>query len=238
MRRLLLILSLFVLTSNLISEEIKFDYTIIKPSVVTAETPILFLFHGNGSNKEDLLGLKDYINKNQIIISMNAPVKRSGGGWSWFISEFNNGKNSYDLKHAKGTIRDVNKFMKLKIKELNNSGENIYALGFSQGAILIHSLIHSENTPLNAGLCLSARLILNQLSTKANFEKIAKTPLFISHGINDQAISINLARDTRKYYVKISKKVTYKEYNMGHTISSECLRDVNTWIEANISFQK
>ncbi|NQZ57740.1 MAG: hypothetical protein HRT88_09795, partial [Lentisphaeraceae bacterium] len=85
---------------------------------------------------------------------------------------------------------------------------------------------------------LSGRLILNQFSSKANFEKIAKTPLFISHGINDRSISINLARDIKKYYGKRSKKVTYKEYNMGHELSSECLRDINTWIEANISFQK
>ena len=54
---------------------------------------------------------------------------------------------------------------------------------------------------------------------------------FIGHGVQDAQISINLGRDTNKSLETLGLDITYKEYNIGHTITLEEVYDTVEWIK-------
>ena len=59
-----------------------------------------------------------------------------------------------------------------------------------------------------------------------------KQPVFVAHGLYDQMVSMDSARRTREFLDAENYNLSYHEYNMGHEIPVEVLRDMVPWMEA------
>ena len=57
-------------------------------------------------------------------------------------------------------------------------------------------------------------------------------PVFVAHGRHDQMVSMDSARRTREFLDEEGYTLSYNEYNMGHEIPVEVLRDMVPWMEA------
>ena len=57
---------------------------LIRRSEKSSKPSSIFMFHGYGSNKEDLFSLEQYLPASQTIISLEAPLRLPFGGFSWF----------------------------------------------------------------------------------------------------------------------------------------------------------
>ena len=58
------------------------DFLIRRADNLNEKTGCIFMFHGYGSNKEDLFSLEQYLPSSQTIISLEAPLKLPFGGLS------------------------------------------------------------------------------------------------------------------------------------------------------------
>ena len=56
--------------------------------------------------------------------------------------------------------------------------------------------------------------------------------VFVAHGLYDQMVSMDSARRTREFLDAENYNLSYHEYNMGHEIPVEVLRDMVPWLEA------
>jgi predicted esterase len=81
-----------------------------------------------------------------------------------------------------------------------------------------------------AALCgfFDYKKIIKEIDT----DEIENMNIFISNGIIDEVIPIHLGRMTERGVRKLGIKPVYKEYNMGHTISNDCLNDLLNWIQS------
>ena len=73
------------------------DFLIRKSENTEIKSGAIFMFHGYGSNKEDLFSLEQYLPKSQTIISLEAPLKLPFGGFSWFKGVPGRAKNEKQL---------------------------------------------------------------------------------------------------------------------------------------------
>jgi predicted esterase len=81
-----------------------------------------------------------------------------------------------------------------------------------------------------AALCgfFDYKKVLDEIDT----DEIENLNIFVSNGIIDEVIPIHLGRMTERDLKKLGVKPVYKEYNMGHTISNDCLNDLLSWIQS------
>ena len=58
--------------------------------------------------------------------------------------------------------------------------------------------------------------------------------MFVAHGAYDQMVSMDSARRTREFLEGAGYRLAYHEYQMGHEIPAEVLRDLAPWLEETL----
>ena len=64
------------------------DFLIRRSKNTDKKAGSIFMFHGYGSNKEELFSLEQYLPQSHTIISLEAPLKLPFGGFSWFDIDY------------------------------------------------------------------------------------------------------------------------------------------------------
>ena len=62
-------------------------------------------------------------------------------------------------------------------------------------------------------------------------EALEDFPIFVSHGTHDEVIPIDFGRKIMEFYKEGPVKLFAREYHMGHDISMDCLKDLDTWFK-------
>jgi len=62
-------------------------------------------------------------------------------------------------------------------------------------------------------------------------EQLKKLKVFVSHGIYDNVIAVQFARESNSYLKGLGINPVYKEYPEGHTISKAMLDDLLYWLK-------
>jgi phospholipase/carboxylesterase len=124
---------------------------------------VVFL-HGYGSNKDDLISLSEHFARvlpEALFISPNAPHSCGfmSDGYSWFsLDGVDVNKKTipdYVKKDLNNSVEELNEFVDKILVEYEISPENIYFIGFSQGATMsIYASIKRE-VPVKAVLSYS-----------------------------------------------------------------------------------
>lgn len=209
--------------------QLPFNYKIIYPvEDVNVDTPVLFLIHGYGANSDDLLFIKDFISRDFIIVSLEAPIEKYDNGYSWFDIRFVNGMvSSIDEVAAAKCTKDLGSFIENLLAEVNPGCNNVFILGFSQGAYLALDL-YLNNPEKEYSVAV--------LSGMINTDKLSETPectgsLFVAHGLYDEVIPITEGRKIRDNF-QSCENLSYHEYEINHTIGEDELRDLSAWFDA------
>ena len=108
--------------------------------------------------------------------------------------------------------------------------DNIFLAGFSQGgAIALHTgLRHASR--LGGILALSAYLLQAEtLSSEASAAAL-NTPIFMAHGHSDPIVPYARGQASADELKKRGYQVEWHEYGMPHSVCSEEVRDVQTWL--------
>ena len=195
-------------------------------------TPSLFLLHGFGSNMDDLFALNQFFPDDWTIISLQAPISTGFGGWAWAEIDFNNLKELPKPEQRYSSREMVISSINTCINKLKLDATKVHLVGFSQGAAftLYCGLTYPKMFNGLAALCgfFDYKKVLDEIDT----DEIENLNIFVSNGIIDEVIPIHLGRTTERDLKKLGVKPVYKEYNMGHTISNDCLNDLLKWIQS------
>jgi phospholipase/carboxylesterase len=190
------------------------------------EYGIFVLMHGFGANMYDLVNLAPLINeKNFVYIFPNAPIEINTGvsqkGYAWFPID------SMDYFDASLLLNQT-----LDEALLKYNKTKLIIGGFSQGGMMaIHSGIFSLNF-YDKAVILSSKLITNK-NLKAEINTPENTRVFISHGKLDSIIPIEAGRNLKEKLNELGFCYFYKEYNMGHEINLDVIKDLSNWLSTN-----
>ena len=210
----------------------KLKYLINKPSSHQKNLKVIFLLHGYGSNEEDLYSLKEFFPPNYITISLRAPISIGFNSYAWYSLNFENEIDRWiDTDEAISAKNIIINDILLHLKDLAFTNERVTLLGFSQGAILSWSIgIEYPNLIKNI-LPLSGFYVSEITVTNLNHK--FRLNCFSTHGINDQVIPVDWARGGVHSLLKYNINIEFKEYESGHEINNENLRDVIEWLFKN-----
>jgi len=206
------------------------DYLIKKSNYLHKKAPGIFLFHGYGSNKEDLFGLADFFPNTHTIISLEAPIKLPFGGYSWFNIDYSDIiENNLDkrYKEINDGVESILSNIDFLSEKFNLDLNDISLLGFSQGGSICWKLGLDHNLKFRRILPISSFIHPTYLNN--NLKDYNNLLIYSSHGINDDVIPLNLVE---KYILELSKEnnLTFEKFESGHTISQENLINIINWI--------
>ena len=207
------------------------DFLIRRSKNTDKKAGCIFMFHGYGSNKEDLFSLEQYLPKSHTIISLEAPLKLPFGGFSWFDIDYSDViENNLDKRYKEinesidGLLNNIDKH--IETENLNESDVSI--LGFSQGGSICWKLGLDYSNRFRRVIPLSSFIHPSYLNEDLNDYK--NLEIYSSHGTLDEVIPISLVE---KYIESLAKNnnLVFDRFEAGHTISQMNLLSLIKWID-------
>ncbi|MDZ4663767.1 MAG: dienelactone hydrolase family protein [Bacteroidota bacterium] len=220
------------------AQKINTDLTyLVNPSKAKSNPPVLILLHGYGSSEGDLIEVAKTLDERFLTFSLRAPFKGKDVGYSWYELNFarNNEitSNYTELKESKAKILS---FISNACKTYKADSAKVFLMGFSQGAIMAYDIALTNPTKIAGILALSGKMLEDTKTAKAETTSVAKLKFFIAHGKSDNVINIKEAEKATAFLKTNNiKEVTYKDYEMPHTLSGAELNDIKVWLKKQIA---
>lgn len=188
-------------------------------------SPLLIVMHGLGDQMHSYKDFPQYLLQDEIhTILFNAPEPYFMG-WKWYDID---GDQQIGLNKSKQLIEES---ISTITQKLSISKNWIFLSGFSQGGVV--SLFTGLRTkePYAGLICLSGYLY----GDREDFtEESKRTPIFMSHGLFDDLIPIQLVRQHAKKLQSLNYNILWEEYPIPHTISLEELNSLKNWLKQQI----
>jgi len=207
------------------------DFLIRRSNKLNENAGSIFMFHGYGSNKEDLFSLEQYLPQSHTVISLEAPLKLPFGGFSWFDIDYSDViENNLDKRYKEinesidNLIANINKH--IENEKLNNN--DVTLLGFSQGGSICWKLGLDYSNMFRRIIPVSSFIHPTYLNEDLSYYK--ELLIYSSHGKQDDIIPINLVEDYIQSLAK-NNNLVFDKFDSGHTISQINLINLIKWIE-------
>ncbi|WP_339251079.1 alpha/beta hydrolase-fold protein [Paenibacillus sp. FSL P2-0136] len=188
--------------------------------------PVIFTFHGKGSDERNMFGLVAPLAKEFIIIGVrgNLPL---GMGYQY-----------YDLKSLGNPIRemfdqavsDLETFIHYATQQYPIDPDKRYLLGFSQGAILSMTLALTMGDQLKGIVALNG-YIPEFVKMEYNLRSLKNVSVFASHGEYDSVFPVRIGHETAAYLEGQTERLTFKLYPSDHGVTEENQRDFLQWLK-------
>ena len=207
------------------------DFLIRRSNKLNENAGSIFMFHGYGSNKEDLFSLEQYLPQSHTIISLEAPLKLPFGGFSWFDIDYSDViENNLDkrYKEINERIDSLLENIDRHIENENLNKDDITILGFSQGGSICWKLGLDYSKKFRRVIPLSSFIHPSYLNEKLDSYK--ELLIYSSHGTQDEVIPVSLVEDYIKS-LSIKNDLVFEKFESGHTISQRNLINLINWIE-------
>ena len=198
--------------------------------------PTIVALHGRGANAMDLLGLAPNLCGGAFrVICPQAPLEVELGpgmtGYAWFPMSLGGDIDTSALLSARDRLRT---FIDQCAERYSLGASNLALLGFSQGGGMAYSLGLSQPDRF-AGMCiLSSWLREGTLTALGVGDGVDSLPTLVHHGNGDEVIEEDRAKHSIALLEKLNVPVDYREYEMGHEITSRSLSDLSEWLQRKV----
>lgn len=184
----------------------------------------LIMIHGRGGCAKDILLLSDQLNVQDF--ALIAPQANNN---TWYhyscmvIPEHNEPWLSSILLILEETVNEL--------IDLGISTDNIYFLGFSQGACLSLEFVARHAKQYGGVVAFTGGLIGDKIYKENYKGDFMGTPIFIGTGDPDEHIPLERVNETAKLFTKMNANVTTQVYrNKPHDISKNEIEWANKLI--------
>jgi len=179
------------------------------------DSKVLIMVHGRGGSADDILSLATYLDVKDFTLVAPQATNNTWYPYSFLAPPI---QNEPWLSSALDLLKEL-------VNELVNkdiSTENIYFLGFSQGACLTLEFVTRNANKYGGIVAFTGGLIGDQISRESYKGDFQNTPIFIGTSNPDPHVPVERVYATTNILRDMKGAVTEKVYtNMGHTISQD-----------------
>jgi phospholipase/carboxylesterase len=181
----------------------------------------LIMLHGRGAQTSDILSLAPHLQVNDYAL-----VAPQATNYTWYPYSFmaNPNHNEPWLSSSLTVIGEV-------VSDIQAAGianENIYFLGFSQGACLTLEFVTRHAAKWGGVVAFTGGLIGDVLYKENYKGDFAGTPVFIGTSDPDPHVPVARVQASTRVLQSMHADVTEKVYtNMGHTVSQDEIEQAN-----------
>ena len=200
---------------------------ISKGKELNKDSKVLIMIHGRGGSAEDILSLASYLDVKDF--SLIAPQATNN---TWYPYSFlaPPAQNEPWLSSALNILKEL-------INEIMSKGipmENIYFLGFSQGACLTLEFVTRNANKYGGVAAFTGGLIGDRIYNENYKGDFQSTPIFLGTSDPDPHVPVERVYATTNILRDMNAAVTEKVYtNMGHTISQDEIDNANAIVFKN-----
>ncbi len=188
---------------------------------LTKAKKVLILLHGRGASSADILSLAPYLNVPDYALLAPQATNHSWYPYSFMAPPE---KNEPWLSSALQIIKDLVE----EIQAQGISAENIYFLGFSQGACLTLEFVARNAQHFGGVVAFTGGLIGDKIYAEKYQGDFGHTPIFISIGNPDPHVPVSRVEETARLLRSMHASVTVEIYdNRPHIITEEEIERVN-----------
>lgn len=210
-------------------------YHVIRESSLKENAPLLILFHGYGSDENDLFSFAAELPEALFIISVRAPYAIQPYGNAWYAINFDAEKGKWSDTNQAILSRDlIAKFIDEAIENYSVDSGNVSLLGFSQGTILSYSVALTYPEKIKNVVALSGYVNTDLLVNDFQSKDFNHLDFYCSHGSVDQVIPIEWARQAPKFLEALNIKHVYSEFPVGHGVAPQNFYTLKDWLQERI----
>jgi phospholipase/carboxylesterase len=175
----------------------------------------LIMIHGRGGSAEDILTLSNYLDvKDYALIAPQA----TGGTWYPYSFLMPPAQNEPWLSSALSVLKEVTE----DVVADGISHENIYFLGFSQGACLTLEFAARNADKYGGLVAFTGGLIGDKIYPENYTGNFGGSRVFIGTSNPDPHVPVDRVKASEKILREMGADITVNIYNnMGHTISQD-----------------
>lgn len=185
---------------------------------------VLIMIHGRGATAQDILRLAPHLSLEGYAVLAPQATNHTWYPFSFMAkAEQNEPWLTSGLDILAELIRDI---VGSGIKK-----ENIYFLGFSQGACLTLEYVTQNATRYGGVVAFTGGLIGEEINLDNYSGDFAETPVFIGTGNPDAHVPVKRVLDTQDILKKMNAKVMLEIYNnKPHSISPDEIDQAKTFV--------
>lgn len=188
----------------------------------------LIMLHGRGGSAADILSLAEY-----LVLDHYALLAPQATNNSWYPHSFMSPPSSNE-PWLSSALRLLNEIVSDLGKEGLNK-ENIFFLGFSQGACLTLEFVTRNATKYGGIVAFTGGLIGDKIYSENYSGDFENTPVFIGTSHPDPHVPVERVYASTDILKHMNANVTQKVYNnMGHTINQDEIKFANELIFTHI----
>jgi len=199
--------------------------------------PTLIALHGWGANAHDLLGLAPLFHGGDALVLCPegplafeiAPGYPPGHGWFPIT-----GGASLDPMEFRKGVAALQAFLDEALARYPVDPRKVVLLGFSQGGVMAYDLALRDPTRFAGLVALSSWLPRALSDAIPKLPEHDGFPVLVQHGTQDEMIGVERGRESRELLIARGVNLSYREYEMGHEIRPEALRDLVTWLDEKV----
>lgn len=195
-----------------------------------AQSSMLILLHGHGSNENDLFGFANAIPDDWIVVSVRGPYKLAENSYRWYDVKMVNGKIAINIEQEEQSRKKIIQLISEISKNYKVDRQKIIVAGFSQGANMAQSI--GLGTPkIAAGFgVFSGRFVEEFIPYINNSTDLKTSKAFISHGSNDNMLPKTYADENRTKLKDLGIQISYCEDTNAHSISTKQWSEFSKWL--------
>ena len=182
---------------------------------------VLLLLHGWTGDETSMWIFSRKLPAEYTLLAPRAPIVDENGGYSW--REMADGIWGFpSMKELQPAADSLVDFVDRWQASMSLPVEPFSVMGFSQGAAVAYVLALSHPKRIRRLAALSGFLPAG--AEKAlKHRPLAGKPVFVAHGIKDNRISVERARESVELLKASGVRVTYCEADTGHKVGKECI---------------
>ncbi|RZS93639.1 alpha/beta hydrolase [Aquimarina brevivitae] len=217
------------------TESLSLYHIIRAPKTTKEKPPVLFMFHGYGSDENDLFSFASELPDELFIISVRAPYPMQPFGNAWYAIYFDNTNGKFsDDKQAIESRDKIANFITEAVTAYDLDPNNVTLLGFSQGCILSYAVALSYPEKVSKVIALSGYLNPDILKDGYASNDFSNIDIYCSHGSVDQVIPVQWARKAPEFLKELGIHTTLKEFPVGHGVHPSNFYEFNNWLTEKI----
>lgn len=194
--------------------------------------PVVFMFHGYGSNEEDLFSFAAELPEHYFVISARAPYTLMPYGYAWYAINFDNTNGKWsDHEQAAGSRDLIASFIDEACEAYGLNSGKVNLLGFSQGSILSYAVALSYPEKVKNVIALSGYINEDILTASYKDKDHSRLSVYASHGSADQVIPVAWARRTPQFLSDLEITHEYEEFPVGHGVAPQNFYSLLKWLE-------
>lgn len=195
----------------------------------SASPRLLVLIHGWTGDENSMWVFTRRFPPDYWMIAPRAPHKADPSGYSWRPPQpelF--GRPS--LEALKPAAEALIKLIDEYAASVKIDARQFDVVGFSQGGAMVNALglLYPKRVRKMGVL---AGFVPYQMESMIESKPLVGKNIFVAHGTKDEMVTIDRARASMDLLEKAGATITYCEDEVGHKLSSNCLRALETYLQ-------